>query len=258
MNTKTISQKALDIIDQYQNFKIGNATCSVPYYNNRTNALRGALKVEIGKGSPKDIFDEVQQLCLKNKIDINSLKSEELKTILVDNNIGLDCSAFAYYVLNEESSSIGKGNIDKHLSFPYSKGLLGKIKCKIRPIENNDVKTFAHNENSKIIEIKDIKPGDIITMIGGPDQNDRDHILIINRIEYQNFLPSIIHYCHAVSWPTDGKYGHGIHTGTIGIVNTEKSLIDQIWIENDKQNNENYTYTRAQKSLLEIRRLNWF
>lgn len=258
MNTKTISQNALDIIDQFKDFKIGNAVCSIPYYNNKIGALRGALRVEIGKGSPKDIFEEVQQLCLKNKIDINSLKSEELKTILVDNNIGLDCSAFAYYVLNEESSSNGKGNLDRHLSFPFCIGFLNKIKCKIRPIENTDVRTFAHNNNSKLIEIKDVKPGDIITMIGGPDQNDRDHILIIYRIEYQNFLPSIIYYSHAVSWPTDGKYGHGIHTGTIGIVNADKSLIDQIWTENEKQGNENYTHTRAQKSIVEIRRMNWF
>ncbi len=258
MNTKAISEKSLDIIDQYQNFKIGNAVCSVPYYNNRTNALRGALRVEVGKGSPKDIFEEVQQICLKNKIDPNTLTSEELKAILVDNNIGLDCSAFAYYILNEESSSIGKGNIDKHLSFPYCSGILGKIKCKIRPIENTDVKTFAHNSNSKIINLRDIRPGDVITMTGGPNQNDRDHILIISRIEYQNFIVSTIHYTHAVSWPTDGQYGHGIHQGTIGIINPEKSILDQIWIENDKRNEENYTHSRAKKSLTEVRRMNWF
>jgi signal peptidase I len=258
MNTKTISNSALDIIDQYKNFKVGNAICSVPYYNNRTSALRGALKVEIGKGSPKDIFDEIQQIFYKNKIDIKTLKSEELKTILTDNNLGLDCSAFAYYVLNEESLSINKGSIDKHLSFPYCSGLFGKIKCKIRPIENTDVKTFAHNDNSRIIKINEIKPGDIITMTGGPDNNDRDHILIINRIEYQNFIPSTVHYVHAVAWPTDGQYGHGIHNGTINIINTEKSIIEQIWIENDKRNDENYTHTRAKKSLTEIRRLNWF
>lgn len=258
MNTKTISPKALDIIDQYLNFKIGNAVCSVPYYNNRTNALRGALRVEVGKGSPKDIYDEVQQLCLKNRIDINSINSEELKTILVDNNIGLDCSAYAYYILNEESLGIGKGSIDKHLSFPYCKGLINKIKCKIRPIENTDVKTFAHNDNSIIIKISDLKPGDIITMTGGPDNNDRDHILVIQRIEYQNFIPSTIHYTHAVAWPTDGQYGHGIHQGTIGIINTEKSIIEQIWIENDKRDEENYTYTRAKKSLTGTRRLRWF
>lgn len=258
MNTKTISQRALDIIDQYQNFKIGNAICSVPYYNNRTNALRGALRVEIGKGSPKDIYDEVQQILIKNKLEEKDLISEELKRILVDNNIGLDCSAFAYYILNEESISIGKGSIDKHLSFPYSKGILGKIKCKIRPIENTDVKTFTHNSNSKIVKLSEIKSGDIITMTGGPDSNDRDHILIINRIEYQNFIPSTIHYVHAVAWPTDGKYGHGIHEGTIGIINTEKGILEQIWIENNKRGEENYTYTRAQKSLTEARRLNWF
>lgn len=258
MNTKIISQEAFDIIDQYKNFKVGNAICSVPYFNNRTTKLRGAIRVEIGKGSPKDIFDEVEQFCIKNKVEINSLTSESLKALLVDSNIGIDCSAFAYYVLNEESISQHKGAIDKHLSFPYSKGFINRIKCKIRPIENTDVRTLAHNANSRIVSIKDIKNGDIITMLGGPDGDDRDHILVIDRIEYQNFIPATLHYVHSIKWPTDGVYNHGIHEGTIEILNPDKDIVDQIWIENNMRGNDNYTHFRAQKSQTEVRRLNWF
>jgi len=253
MNTKTLSQKALDIIDQYKNFKIGNAVCSIPYFNNRYKGLRGALRVEAGKGSPKDIYEEIEQISFKEKININSFNSENLKKFLVDNNIGIDCSAFAYYILNEI-----KGPIDKYLSFPYCQGIIGKIKCKIRPIENTDARTFAHNKNSKIIPIKDVQVGDIITLIGEENNNERDHILIIYQIEYQNFLPSIIHYVHAVAWPTDGEYGHGIHEGKIEILNNEKPISEQRWIENNLINDENYTYNRAKKSRTELRRLSWF
>ncbi len=258
MNTKVISQRASEIIDQYKNFKIGNAICSIPYFNNRRIGARAGLRVEIGKGSPKDIFDEIQQICFKDKIDINSFNSETLKKFLVDNDIGIDCSAFAYYILNEESIDKKRGTLDKHLSFPFCYGFIRKIKCRIRPIENTNVMTLAHNKNSKVISIKDAMVGDIITMINGNDGNERDHILIINQIDYQNFIPAVLHYVHSVTWPTDGEYGHGIHEGKIEILNSEKTIVEQIWTENEQRNSDNYTYNRAQKSITELRRINWF
>lgn len=258
MNTKLVSQKTLDIIDQYKNFRIGNFMCSVPYFNNKRRGRRAAFRVAIGKGSPKDIFEEIEQLIFKEKIDLKSLDSETLKRLLVDNNIGIDCSGFVYYLLNEEGLSRKKNPIDRYLSFPYCRGLFGKIKCKMRPIENAGVRTFSHDSNSKIIDIKDAQVGDIVTMIDESENGERDHILFIYQIEYQNFIPIVLHYVHAVAWPTDGEYGHGIHEGKIDLIDLNKKIIEQRWIENEKTEVENYTFTRAQKSVTEIRRLKWF
>jgi hypothetical protein len=61
---------------------------------------------------------------------------------------------------------------------------------------------------------------------------------------------------HAIAWPTDGEYGHGIHDGKIEITDINKSILEQRWIENNVIENENYTLIRAQKSITEIRRLN--
>lgn len=258
MNTKLISQNSLDIIEQYKNFKVENAVCSVPYFNNKHTGNRASFRVESGKGSPKDIYEEIEQKAIRDKFDMKSFSSDSLKKFLVDNDIGIDCSGYAYYILNEESLSLGKGTLDRHLSFPFAKGIWGKIKSKFRPIENAGVQTFAHDKNSKVISIKDVQVGDIITMVGGPDNGERDHILIIYQIEYQNFLPTVIHYTHAVAWPTDGEYGHGIHEGKIEITGLEKNLVEQSWRENGKVGEENYTFTRAQRSVTELRRLRWF
>lgn len=256
MNTKVISGGANEVIEQYRNFRVGTAVCSVPYYNNRAAARRAALRVDVGKGSPKDIFDEITLRALQEKVDISLLDSENLKKFLVNSNLGIDCSSFAYYILNEESKSKGKGTLDKHLSFPFSKGILGRIRSKIRPIENTNVETLAHARNSKAVPFKEIEPGDIITMLGGPEDGERNHILIINQVEYQNFVPTVIHYVHAIAWPTDGEYGHGIHEGKIEIIDPNKNIIEQRWIENEKTEEENYTFSRAKKSTTEIRKLN--
>ncbi len=260
MNTKILSERAMEMINQYKNFHIENSVCSIPYFNNKVTAERAGLRARLGKGSPKDIFDEVEELSIRQKIAVKNFSNDDLKNFLIDNNIGIDCSGFVYYILNEECISRDKGSIDRYLSFPFSIGIIGKIKSRFRPVENTDVKTLAHNKNSRKVEIKDIKVGDIITMIKSAENElgQRDHIIIIYQIEYQNFLPITLHYVHSIAWPTDGQYGHGIHEGKIDIIDLNKNIIDQRWIELDKSGEENHTYMRAGKSLTEIRRLNCF
>ncbi|MES3031598.1 MAG: hypothetical protein V4697_04290 [Patescibacteria group bacterium] len=250
MNTKILSDKALAVIDSYKNFTVANATCSIPYFNNARTGLRGALKAEIGKGTPKDIYDEVEQITVTSKIDTKDFTSETLKKFLVEKNLGIDCSAFVYYILNAESEERKTGGLDRHLVFPFAAGFLGGFKSKMRPVENTDVRTFAHEKNSQVVELKDVQIGDIITMIGSPN-----HILVIYRIEYQNFAPTTLHYVHAVAWPTDGLYGHGIHEGQIDIVNPHGGLLAQRWIELNRTDAQNHTFTRAQNSTTELRRL---
>lgn len=255
MNTKTLSPRALSVIDQYLHFRAGRAVCSVPYFNNKVALARAALRVTIGKGSPKDISEEAQAIIVKNHASIDSLADESLKMLLADNNIGIDCSAFAYYILNAESEETGKGTLDKHISFVNCHGIIGKIRCAMRPIENCDVATFANDKNSLVVSLDKIRPGDFIAMLGGPDTDDRDHILIIHQVEYQNFVPIEIHYSHVTAYPEDGIYGTGVKQGVIEILKPKAGLLEQKWTENGKEGANNRIFTRAQKSKTDIRRI---
>lgn len=262
MNTKTLSEKSLTVINQYANFHIANAMCNIPYYNNRRSGVRAGLRAINGKGSPYDIFEEVEIVTMREKVSVASFTNESLKKFLVDHNIGIDCSGLVYYILNTESVSRNRGPMDKHLLFPFSKGLIGKIRCKLRPTENTDARTLANDRNSHVIAMNEIQPGDFISMLKRPDapeeERARDHVILIHQIEYQNFVPIALHYTHTVAWPTDGQYGHGVRQGVIEILDPQKSLLEQRWIEAEKTGDENYTLGRAKKSVTEIRRLNWF
>ncbi|MDB5259511.1 MAG: hypothetical protein JWO73_719 [Candidatus Taylorbacteria bacterium] len=268
MNTKLLTDRALAVIEQYSNFHIGSGTtlsgiCSVPYFNNRRAGLRAGLRALKGKGSPHDIYEEAEITALKEKIVPSSFTGAALKEFMVDHRLGIDCSGLVYYVLNAESIGRSKGQIDRHLSFPYcKKGIIGKIVCRIRPTENTNVQTFASDKNSSVVTLADIQPGDFISMIKHPDASEedraRDHIILIHQIEYQNFIPTAIHYTHSIAWPTDGVYGHGIRQGVINITDPKKALLEQRWVEAGKTGEENFTFTRAKKSITEIRRLNWF
>ena len=258
MNTKTLSPRASSVIDQYLHFKVGNAVCSVPYFNNKTVKARAALRAVIGKGSPKDIHDEVQAIIVKQHISADLLTDISLKKLLVDSGMGLDCSAFAYYVLNAENEERGLGKLEKHLSFVNCHGLVGKIRCSLRPVENCDVATLSDDRNSRTVDLKDAQPGDVITMVGDSEESERDHILVIHQVEYQNFAAVKIHYSHTVAYPEDGMYGSGVKQGEIELVGPTKPLIDQIWKEDGSQEGATRIFNRAKISKTELRRLQTF
>jgi hypothetical protein len=136
----------------------------------------------------------------------------------------------------------------------------------MRPIENANVATFAHIKNTMPIALKDVAPGDIITMVSSDEiknaagrsiLDNRDHILVVHQVEYQNFIPTTIHYSHSIAWPTDGEYGHGVRQGIIEVYHADKPITEQDWTENGKIGDENYTFVRAKKSKTDIRRFPW-
>ncbi|HEY4478533.1 MAG TPA: hypothetical protein VI775_01690, partial [Candidatus Paceibacterota bacterium] len=166
--------------------------------------------VQIGKGSPEEIEQEVKEIIIKEKV-----KDEEfdLKRFLIERNIGIDCSGLAYYILDTEFRSRGKGKLKNKISFPFCRGIWRSMKCKLRPVENLDVATLAHNDNSYIIPVEKVEPGDMIIILR--ESKERNHILIIHKVEYIDNIPKIIHYTHSISLPEDGLYGHGVRQETI-------------------------------------------
>lgn len=254
MNTKTVQENTLKIIDHYLNFRYENSISNIPYYNNKRKAIKG-FRAETGKGSPGEILDLIKEISIKEKLDIGNLNNDDFKKFLVEADIGIDCSGFAYYLLNEESKAIGKGPLDKHLKFPYQNGLVGKIVAKIKPIEHTDVATFTHQRNSRVINLNETKVGDFISIIVKEDNvenpiKERNHILFIHQIEYQNWKPITIHYSHSIAWPEDGLYGHGVRQSKIEILDLEKKIAEQRWLESN--------FIKDNKYNIEIRRLNWF
>ena len=88
--------------------------------------------------------------------------------------------------------------------------------------------------------------------------SERNHILVVHTVDYQNFVPTMIHYTHSIAWPDDGQYGHGVRQGTIEILEPTKGITDQKWTEKGKTGAENPTYLRAKISKTEIRKLGWW
>ncbi len=246
----TLSPQALQVIHDYLHLAFRNGDVSCPYYNNRRQRVHGALRVMVGKGCPKEIVDEAYFIALKERLDLATLDTATLKKFLIDNNLGIDCSALVYYVLEAEVLARKRKKLSHELHFPYTFNPLRKLLLSLRPIENTNVKILAHEKNSVVIQPQEIQPGDMIVMIKTGVAHDRDHVLVIHEIH-----GSEIHYTHALAWPSDGKYGHGVRQGKITL-SSSASLLDAVWEEQSKKQDENDTFRHAKNAqILEIRRL---
>ncbi len=257
MDSKTLSPQAMGVIDQYLHFKLGSGVCSVPYFNNKTTRSRSALNALVGKGSPKEIYEEAETHIFKSHIKTDDITNEGLKKLLADRNIGIDCSALAYYILDAESQAQGKGALKKNLNFIQAKGIKGFIASRTHPARLADVATFVDDQNSRPVELHEAIAGDIITMMDSSEAGERNHILIIHRIDYTGAVPSKLYYSHAVAYPEDGLYGSGVRQGEIEISKAGEPITLQKWTEAGKEGPDNRIFTRVQKSKTELRRLKW-
>jgi len=245
MNSK-LTQSAQSIIKSYEHLSIAGHDITCPYINNRKNTRRGALRVDIGKGSAAEIVEEVEILAARNHVDLQNISDEKLTKFLVDKHLGLDCSAFAFYTLQAEYKEKYNTDIAKKFYFPHAKSLLRKFLTKLRPIENINVTALAHKKNSEKIKLTDIQACDMIIMLNGGPRKDYNHVLIVTDVQ-----ASIVNYTHSFTWPSDGAYGHGIKHGTITVTDAQKSLLDQDWQEAGKTDEDNWTYMHA-KSAKEV------
>jgi hypothetical protein len=248
---KTLSPEALKVIEQYMKLRLG-AGGKTPYYNNRRGKIRGGLNAIIGKGTPEEICDEARILALRRGISLKKASPEQLAIFLVDEGLGVDCSGFAFHVLNAESKARKQGRLFSHVTL--KKSLVRRILAKLRPASNVSVGILSMDENSTVVQIADAEAGDFISIIGSGLDHTYNHIMVITKIE-----GNVIHYAHSYAWPSDGKYNHGVNTGTITITNQEKPLLEQLWTESGVTGFQNYTYVNAQTARkISIRRLNAF
>ncbi len=266
MDTKTLSPAALAVIDGYLHFSVGNATASVPYFNNKTVRARASLRARIGKGSVDDIREELESALIRQHIRRDSLTSESLAKLLADSGLGLDCSAFAYYILDAESRSRGLGHINKRITFTNRRSPLGKMFSYLRPVENCDVKALASDLNSRIVPLSDVQPGDMITMLGNGEaaanatNKERDHILVVSAVARgggDSGARTRISYAHAIAYPEDGLYRTGVKQGEIEAVSSTGALVDQVWRESGSLESARAIFERARASKTELRRLKW-
>lgn len=258
MNT-TLTAAAIAVIADFSSLRIGNTPIPCLYYNNNRAKLRAGLRVCIGKGSAREIEEEMRLIAQRDKVNLQTMDDAMLRMLMQKHNIGIDCSALVYYVLDAEVRSKKNIPLRRALCFPYATNPIRKILARLRPVENTNVKTLAHDSNSTMIAISDVRAGDMITILEGGLDHAWNHVMIIHEVVQEEGANTTltIQYTHSYQWSTDGQYHHGVRTGNILVNNTSALLLDAIWTEQGKVGTENETYVRAgHAKQVAIRRLN--
>ena len=236
----TIEASARAVIDRYLSLPVGTKP-SCPYFNNRRRGGKSGLRVLVGKGTPEDIAEDAEICALKKRISINSLSTDKLKEFLVSEDLGVDCSGFAFHVLTAAlAERRGKSLASKiHTN---RKGFLGKIIARLRPAENVGVATFSSERNSAPIGASEAKAGDFVSIMGTGPEKTYNHILVLTSVE-RTEGGTRLSYAHSYAWPSDGRYDHGVREGDI-IVHGD-NLLGGTWKEKGEIGPTNHTHQTA-------------
>lgn len=212
------------IVQKYENLKLINGQKrNCPYWMNKLKDgevfIRGQFN---GKGSWQYIQSALNSALKKEHLDDKILPQEKLQKLARRHRIGIDCSGFVYRVFEH----LGLSNI-----FPEN-------------INHTNANIITTSQISlKVDKIKDIRPLDLIRMLGGK------HIaVVINKTDQE------IEYAHS----SDKTVIQGVHRGTVQIRYPEKGLESQLWAEKTKKG-ENFgkKYFNPQRGD-SVRRLKFF
>ena len=245
ITSEKISPCARAMIDAYLALPFGTRP-NCPYFNNRRRKIRGSLRVVKGKGTPGEIADECQIDAKFARVKIADLSTDKLKEFLIANDLGIDCSGFAYHVLNALCQEKTSKSIQSYVR-PLRSGFVGSLIGKLRPAENLGVRAFADEKNSTYIKISEVHPGDVIVFLGTGKDKTYNHILVITSVERTitdlNTIDTRISYAHSYAWPSDGTTGHGVREGEILVHGND--LLGATWKEKGMTGEDNYTYESA-------------
>ena len=227
---KTLPASAQRIVARYTNLPIGNKTIVTPYFMNEKG--KKGNRVFIGKGTSQEIKQTTEKLASQNKFDVYAASEEQIRSFMINQELGIDCSGFIAWTLNELTKEKFNKPIWKVLEFSMLP-LAGQLKRYLRPVENISVKVLTHASNSDTIkDLRQIRVGDMLRALNG------HHILLISEIEYdKQHTPIRFKYVNSTEYKNK-KYG--IREGLVEIKDINKYLVEQKWI--DEEQGVNWIY----------------
>jgi len=229
---RTISAKALQVINNYLKLDLGGKKIVTPYFINiRKN--RAELRVMAGKGDPEEIVHEAKVWAQVKGFDLFKANSIQIRKFLMNLGIGIDCSGFVVHVLNAELKSRGFNSIWHYLTFKDNSFFM-TIRRLLRPVENIGANDLTNDENSiKIQKLNDIRPIDLIRIVG--KERNSYHVGIIIKTEHDE--KGNIKYLEYANSHKDYGDQNGVRIGKIEILNPKGDLKNQKWIDDYKGKN---------------------
>jgi len=214
-NQDIIKKKIFGFVTDYIEMDIGGIIIHCPYWRNKLRegkvVLRGYLN---GKGSSTDIRNKIIETLHNSHINTTLINADYIRKLAKRERIGIDCSGFVYRFLDYLISL----SYDNYRLKSLDEVFIGGIN-----------KTNAHMLTSAkfsdyIANISNYRIGDMIRLMKGK------HVAVILELNDKEIV-----YVHSVT-KTKVK---GVHSGKIDILNKNKPLEKQNWLE-ETETGENF------------------
>lgn len=203
-----------DIFYLYTHLPLGGKKIVCPYWIDNPKKLKHGPGG--GKASPQEIVILTRLKAQEKGIDLAKLSEREIVLFMKKNKVGVDCSGFAFWMLNALDLEKGGNGIADDI--PNCRGKYIKVRASTKMLTDGGVSFFVK-------KINEIKPGDMIRLRGG------HHLAVVLEIEKdKDGNTRKIVYAHSSS-PVFTVVS-GVHQESIIIKDSEKSLQEQDWAEN--------------------------
>ena len=191
-------------LNQFFNFKVFEKKVVIPYWMNKLDKeIYGPYG---GKGTPQEILKATIEAARQESINLHDLSSGEIYAFMKKNRIGIDCSGFAYQILNFWDHQKGGDGIENSVIGASGMG-----------IRKTDANALTNNINTlPVTDYSQIKTGDLLRLDNG------GHVAVIVRYSEDKIV-----YAH-ISAKTKIE---GPHLEEIRIIKSKKGLEDQVWSE---------------------------
>lgn len=184
---------------------IGNKRVPTPY---RINIPFQPDRRKYGKSGPRKLKKDILEIAAEQNFNLETASVKQVVEFIKANQLGIDCSGFVYHTLDYLLKKKGLGGMKK-IGFP--------------PASKTNVSVLASDQfTQKVKRVKDVEPGDIITITKTLD--NFSHVLIVIEVKNNDIV-----YAHS----SDSTAEDGVYMGTIKIIEPEKGIEAQDWLAAD-------------------------
>lgn len=224
---RTIPEEVKQLIEHYIGLDLGGKKVRTPYFRN-VKRVRAELRSLVGKGTPEEIEEETMIYAKLRGFDLEHSSEKEIREFMQSQGVGADCSGFVSHILDKWLRTIGKGSVHKNLKYPKA-NLYRSFLRNLRPIENISADLLTNSENTEIVKLKDVKPGDLLRLKG---VQRGDHVAMIYEVVRKDGVVKKFVYVH--SNDSDDET-NGVRFGEVIISDENKELKDQDWTETNSK-----------------------
>lgn len=232
MDSKLLAEEALQqLAHEYVNFEITGKQVKIPYV---LGYGRWQFWNSSGKGTPEMIRNELVSKAQYHDFDLHNATTFEIFDFMRTHRIGVDCSGLVYHLLDAYVQALLHKPLSSFLvRYNGNFGKIEKLLLSYKRYRRINAKTLTSPLNTtEVYAVKNIEIGDLIRI-----SRERDHVLLVTKINRdQDGTITNVQYIHSSSVHTQKR---GPHYGEIVVLEPEKGLESQNWLETTKQN-DNY------------------